>query len=383
MFPTNSKLHFIQGYRKTASIMGLFGSKKNISAERDDQNGNSNDDIVSLDDNALDQAASGAGGATVVVPNYSRTYEEDDDGVQYSTSYGDTSEEQKQFSCCQRFKSELNPCSPWFTVSDEAMGRSLDVSESFAPASCYAFVWKLACTAIAILTLAWQFVDDYAYFVLAYFTNWGVTFVCIYFIFNVLNTVCASRTLQPTTNASVGCRIRITWLMYAIGVHSTAGATLFYWVFLFDPSDPDWTFTNMSAHGGLLLLMVIDGMFVNRIPLRWQHWYAVLLVDIAYVGWTLIHAYLDVGNPYLEDNDPATNDDAIYDVVEWKDDFQSALIYSCINCFVLSPIIYILLWCLSNGVCWDRRKFVDAVDLQDQRPTVDDVEEGSIFAKWR
>ena len=364
--------------------MGLFGGKKSSSSAADQQDGN--DDIVSLDDNALDQAASGAGGATVVVPIYSRTYEEDDDGIQYSNSYNDDdAEEQKEFSCFRRFKSEFNPCSPWFSVSDKATGRTLDIPESFAPASCYAFVWKLACTAIAILTLAWQFVGDIAYFVLAYFTNWGVTFVCIYFILNTLNTVCASRTLQPTSkNASVGCRIRITWLMYAIGVHSTAGATFFYWVFLFDPSDPDWTFTNLSAHGGLLLLMIIDGMFVNRIPLRWQHWYVVLLINIAYVGWTLIHAFLlDVGNPYNEDNDPETNDDAIYDVVVWKDDWKAALTYSCINCFVLSPLLYLVLWCLTNGVCWDRRKLVESVDDQDQRPTVDDVQEGSVFAKWR
>ena len=381
--------------------MGLFGGNKKTQQQQqekgpdDNDHDNDNDDIVSLDDLGLDRAASGAGGATVAGPNYSRTYEDEDDNVNNVSSNNNNkpSSLSQDVNCGRRFWSELNPCccgrnnnnnnNSWFAVTDKATGRTLDIPESFAPASCYAFLWKLVCTAIAILTLAWTFVGQEAYFALAYFTNWALTFVCFYFCLSLLNTICASRTPQPPTNA--GCRIRLTWFIYALAVHSTAGATVVYWPLLFDPENPDWNFVTLSAHGGLLILTIVDGMWVNRIPLRWQHWYGILIVDVAYVGWTLVHGYvLNVGNPDEQDNDPQTNDDAIYaDVMEWNNDWKTALFYSCINCFVLSPIIYILLWCLSNGVCWDRRKFVDAVDLQDQRPTVDDVEEGSIFAKWR
>ena len=52
--------------------------------------------------------------------------------------------------------------------------------------------------------------------------------------------------------------------------------------------------------------------------------------------------------------------------------------------FVGIPILFSILWVLANGCCGrDRRKYVDSVDERDVRPTVDDVEEGYIFAKWR
>ena len=144
------------------------------------------------------------------------------------------------------------------------------------------------------------------------------------------------------------------------------------------------TFLRISEHGGLLLLVLIDATMVNRIPYRLQHYWGVLLVEITYLLWTVIHGLAtDLGNPNRSDNDPETNDDTIYGVLDWENDWQTALIYGCGTVFVLGPILYSIMWSLSNGVCKDRRKYVDSIDERDHRPTVDDVEEGSVFAKWR
>jgi len=211
---------------------------------------------------------------------------------------------------------------------------------------------------------------------------WGVCFVNIYFYFSLLNTVLAARTPQPPH--TVGWRIRFTWFFGALGTHFTFVATCLYWFLIWKPEN-GVTFVRVSEHGGLLLLVLIDAMIVNRVPYRMQHYFGLLAVEVLYIIWTVIHGFAtDIGNPNRSDNDPETNDDAIYaNVLEWENDWQKALLYSCMTVFVLGPILYTIMWSLSNGVCKDRRKYVDSVDERDHRPTVDDVEEGSVFAKWR
>lgn len=322
---------------------------------------------------------SAAAAAPDIVVNYS---EEQDDGIPFNG--GDESNgSNQQNGCCARFSSQLNPRQSWFHVTAECTGRTLDIPESFAPSSCYAFIWKLLVTATAVLTLGWGLNDsDSKPFYFAFLTSLGVCFVNIYFYFSLFNTILAARTPQPSQ--TVGMRIRFTWLFGALGTHLTFAAACLYWFIVWNPED-GVSFTNISAHGGLLVLILVDAAVVNRIPYRMQHYVAVLVVEILYVIWTVIHSLAtDIGNPNQSDNDPDTNDDAIYpDVLEWNNDWKKALIYSCATVFGLGPILYIIMWCLSNGVCKDRRKYVDSVDERDQRPTVNDVEEGSVFAKWR
>jgi len=128
-------------------------------------------------------------------------------------------------------------------------------------------------------------------------------------------------------------------------------------------------------------VIAVDGMLVNRIPLRLQHWYALLVVDMAYMVWTVIHGLLtDVGNPNRKD------DDIIYGVNNWKDYWKMSLFWACIVCFVVRPIMYVLLWWFGNNglCCADRRKYINGLGRPSSvRPTIDNVEKGSIFAKWQ
>jgi len=346
--------------------MGWFRNKK------DDAEANSLEQAVHPDIVVRDEEYENGGAAM------------DYDGVPFNAG-NEASDAVAPPSCFRRFSRELYPFQSWFYVQGDLFnGRTLDIPESFAPASCYAFFWKLLAASVAVLTLAWGFADSDAAFYMAYLTSWGVLFVSIYFCWSVLNTVLASRTPQPVH--TVGWRIRFTWFFFELGAVSTAIATLLYWPLVYDPDTSEITFTSISSHGGLLLLILVDGLLVNRTPVRFQHWYGVLMVQSAYAIWTVIHAYAtDIGNPDNSDNDPETNDDAIYqDVLEWNEDWKTALFWVCIILFVVSPVLFAILWVLANGCCGkDRRKYVDSVDERDERPTVNDVEEGSIFAKWR
>ena len=288
--------------------------------------------------------------------------------------------------CRKRFCAEIDPRQNWFHVKAPVNNRVLDIPESFAPASCLAFVWKFFYCAGCIATMAYTMIESTEVsFYFAFLTNIGVLFCVLYSILSVLNTILASRTGQPAI--SVGPRIRLTWILFTIAAHFSFVATLLFWPLVFDPSDTDVSYVQVGPHGVLLIATCFDGLFVNRIPLRLMHWYGFLLpLDIAYLVWSILQSFLGIENP-ATDNDPTTNDDAIYTVLDWKNEWQTALFWSLMTLFVIGPILFIVLWLVSTGLCCcsskDPRKYVDSVDPTDNRPTVDDVEEGSIFAQWK
>lgn len=55
-----------------------------------------------------------------------------------------------------------------------------------------------------------------------------------------------------------------------------------------------------------------------------------------------------MGNPFFEDDDPSTKDEAIYaGILDWKSNWKLILSYSGLIVFVFGPILYILLWFVS------------------------------------
>ena len=310
---------------------------------------------------------------------------------------GESQQHSDTVTCGRRFCSEINPCQGrWFHVKDPVNGRIIDIPESFAPASCNALLYKLFYCALCVGTIVYTIIE-YEYnkgFYFAYLTYWGAIFCCFYSILSLFNTVFASRTGQPSPDGTVSCRIRTTWVLFALAAQTSFVTMILFWALQFDPNDTI-VYSTIVPHGVLFLFTVIDGMYVNRIPLRLMHWYGFLLpFDIAYIVWTLIQSFFEIDNPDF-DTDPITNDDAIYPgVIEWSNDWTTALFWSLITVFVIGPLLYIVLWTMSFGnLCClrcgskatgtDSRKYVDSVDPYDTRPTVADVEEGSIFAGWK
>jgi len=301
--------------------------------------------------------------------------------------------------CCRRLMTELNPCQPWFAVQDRATERKFDIPESFSPATCLAFVWKVAATGLTIGTLVYNIVvNANPEFYFAYMTNWALLVSVLYLSISLWNTVAASRTSQPPDRA--GCRIRTTWVLYELSMHLQLVVTIVFWALIYEPGVTALNFVSIVPHGVIAFVVLVDGNFVNRIPVRWTHWYGfVMPVEVLYVVWTVIHALAtDIGNPNRSDNDPDTNDDSIYKPLSWNDNWQRSLILSVIVVFGVGPVLYYAMWLVSlyhvPCACWkDRRRYVDSYRDEDEaaaaagagqnRATVNDIEEGSIFGRWR
>ena len=130
----------------------------------------------------------------------------------------------------------------------------------------------------------------------------------------------------------------------------------------------------------------MDAFWINRIPFRWSHWFCyVLPVEALWVGWSALHSFVlenELGNPY------DSEDDALYEFLDWKNDWEEASITAAVALFGVGPILFAILWWVSvfQLPCFtcdwsDKRIYLDSFrDRPDPRPTVNDVETGSIFA---
>jgi hypothetical protein len=294
---------------------------------------------------------------------------------------------------CQRFTAELNPCGKagWFTITDPATGRDIDVKKSFAYIPfdgnvvwyLATLLWKVIIVAFAWISFAQGIsIRDIPIFFFAYLSNWGVTTCCIYLTFSLINCLLVRKTSQPEKNTKLTWRVYITWLAFVIGIHTTSVATLLFWNLLYDPDETRVRFCTITAHGGLFLLVAIDGSIVNRIPIRVMHWIGVLLpFDLIFIAWSMIHDLAtNIGNPDNTDNDPSTNDDAIYQgVLEWDTKPKTAIKWTIICVFVLGLILFVILWSITTYVGCDRLRYYD-INKNNQ---MDDDEEGQASTEMK
>jgi len=192
-------------------------------------------------------------------------------------------------------------------------------------------------------------------------TRWGVVVSTIYFLSSIINTFLAAyysrsnknNNVQPssrlleeesndttshTSNSNVIClRIRLTWIMFTIAAHVEIMVTLLYWVLVYQPGVTTVRYTTISNHGIICVLVWIDGLVLNRIPIRMKHWYRMALpFELAFVLWSILHAKV------------FPNDEALYNVLDWNESWETALMYSVISVLPLGFILYCLLWVASN-----------------------------------
>lgn len=140
----------------------------------------------------------------------------------------------------------------------------------------------------------------------------------------------------------------------------------------------------IGPHGVTLLAEYIDGFWLNRIPIRFKHWYiTVLPMTILYSLWLYLQAaVLDtVNNP-----DSPTEDDLIYEDIDWDNDIAQSVLYTVILVFGIGPVVQIILFLVSlyhiPCLCMrDRRLYMDNMGerAKKRREDVDSIAEASMF----
>jgi hypothetical protein len=97
------------------------------------------------------------------------------------------------------------------------------------------------------------------------------------------------------------------------------------------------------THGVVALCVVLDGLIVNRTPVRIKHWFPTFAMSFLYTIWSLIHSYVVEENPWIDDDDQIY----LYSALNWRDNPVQAAFTIGIVILVVSPVFHLIIWRLS------------------------------------
>mmetsp|Transcript_11329 Transcript_11329/g.14923 ORF Transcript_11329/g.14923 Transcript_11329/m.14923 type:complete len:325 (+) Transcript_11329:251-1225(+) len=270
------------------------------------------------------------------------------------------------FSCIGSFCSEFNPCQPWYEVKEHTQKQLLDIPATFAPRGLFVIVGKLICLAFMLSTQIFAWIESsHLNFYYAYFTSWALGLASLSVIVSFLNSTIVP--IRQPEGKTVSSWIKFSWMSFEVALVAEAITVVIFWTLVYDGYTLEYL--DVAAHGPPLFFLMMDGLYLNRIPLRWMHMWSTWVVVLAFLIWSIIHGPLvfDIGNPNEEDNDPDTNDDAIYANLSWdSDDISSTAVTSVLVLFVLQPILFGLLrsysrysWFQCGPCAKDRRRYLE------------------------
>jgi hypothetical protein len=238
--------------------------------------------------------------------------------------------------------------------------RLLNVPATFSPRGVVAFVIKLLLLGLSVtsMILAVMYTRGSSLLFVAYLTNWALIWTVLYSLLSFCNSV--RKIKQPSSSSSsssprtttgggsdaagfVGVRAAATWLLFTLAAHTQMMASLLYWALV---HQPEWgcSFGTIMFHGGLLLVLLLEGQTMNRIPIRWNHFPFVFAFHFIYLVWaTLVHGTYEIGNPDRRGPVAVYS----YDVVDWTGNPPATLSLALIVQLGIVPILYGILFVIS------------------------------------
>ncbi|KAL3803680.1 hypothetical protein HJC23_003734, partial [Cyclotella cryptica] len=188
------------------------------------------------------------------------------------------------------------------------------------------FLLMGGCAAVSVLVA----LEDPNVFQMAYFTNWGWIAVCAYFICSFVAAVRLAKWPRDHTDLLV----KATWALFAISLPSQIVVTLMFWLLQYNGSID---YTSFIMHGAGIVLLLIDGILINRIPLRTKQFYLFEAFVTLYLVWSVAFAYSGLSSPYREEEDGA-----IYGWLNWESDTASAVMMALFCLIIVNPVVFML-----------------------------------------
>jgi hypothetical protein len=250
-------------------------------------------------------------------------------------------------------------------IQDKLLGKSIDLQESFCPTSRAVQVGKAANSSLvvcAFLFSIWQFDGPFVSGYMKYYEHIGLLLSTLYMMLSMMNSLLGVRQPWLTVTAVQG-RVRWSWMLFIVASHIECIMSVVYWSLLYEPGVTRISFLIVMKYGGVACQVVLDGLYVNRIPLRWMFFWGLLwLLDIVYVLYSVLYSFyltrddttavLPVpGQQVVQPTSQEETQAALYPSLDWKGDWQYALIFSVIFVCALSPAVHLFLW-LSSLYRW-------------------------------
>ena len=229
-----------------------------------------------------------------------------------------------------------------FTIK-EANGKYIDIPESFAPRPKWWMVlFKFVIfVAVAYMMLGEVFKTSPKSFFFATFDHWALMVTIVYLFMSLVGQI--SRKTSSDPDFASGKYLpnmwhKVTWILFEIAAPSQLLATIAFWAFEYDGVDPE---IMLMVHGIVLVLLLSEGLGVNRIPVRINHQWFFLSFIYAFLLWALVHSYTQIGNPVKQ------GEISLYPFLQWNVTPVQALLSTIVILFVIAPLAYWLVWCLS------------------------------------
>mmetsp|Transcript_28270 Transcript_28270/g.41769 ORF Transcript_28270/g.41769 Transcript_28270/m.41769 type:complete len:278 (+) Transcript_28270:40-873(+) len=249
-------------------------------------------------------------------------------------------------SCCSRYCADLRYS--FFAVDEPGYGK-IDLDKTFwlnDQSTWYITLIKLAIFLLITVSFIHAWITrgyEPPIFFLAYLTHWTVVFQSVYFACSFLCTVWPKTWL-----------VNSAWLMYSLGINNGLIVFIIFWATEYNPDSYVLDYWQVSAHGIFFLLTFLDGMLINRTPIRVKHVLWTQLWGLLFVIWTIIFTVAGIDNPFKPDDESQ----ALYNVLDWENNPGFAAGLSAILLLVGVPLIHSMFWTFS--LC--RRCYIEEED---------------------
>ena len=240
---------------------------------------------------------------------------------------------------------------PMFSLKDPN-GKQLDLERCFKFGHIYS-AWyislaKFVLLGICVATYVYGFLEyQYRHWFMSYVSYWTLLETCIYLVFSFG----LSLMKQPYMWI-----INVTWVMLLVVIVKGIVVVLLFW-----GTEYDWsagvppTLFKVASHGISWACAIVDGMIINKTPIRLKHYYFVLAFTLLFLIWTIIQGMIPIDNPWTDDED---NTERLYNILDWQNEPVQATIVSVLVCFVALPLFTTIFW--SFSLCY--RKYINDPD---------------------
>mmetsp|Transcript_9243 Transcript_9243/g.14215 ORF Transcript_9243/g.14215 Transcript_9243/m.14215 type:complete len:328 (+) Transcript_9243:51-1034(+) len=273
-------------------------------------------------------------------------------------------DEQNEASCGSRCCTEF--CLHPYTIL-EANGRIIDVQKSFAFQPWYLIVilkiMAFGITTDCLVRDVLFYNGKELYFYMAYSENWCLALSLFYFIVSTFTSFWSLPKQPVPGEEGVQFHVGLAWFLYPIAVIASGVNAFVYWFFIYGNEEygalSEFDYFAIVKNGGILLLLLVEGQVLNRIPIRWSHLIWSELVLCAYIGWTFIHdMFTEIGNPEIVSDSSTNSHEPIYGFLNWSaSDNSLQIVVQCIIALTgVAPAVFVVLYCIS----WPCRRYLPA-----------------------
>jgi hypothetical protein len=241
---------------------------------------------------------------------------------------------------------------PFFSLEEPLDHIKVDVFTAFATP------WRWTTGCFRLVMLAWSLqvlyfdISHYPphnlFIYMGYLTHWGFLLTIAYLLCSFLCFLALSsaetqgQTFETLDGSKIGRLVKITWALFSIAAPLQICICFLYWTAV--SSGGPVSYVSVMEHGVFAIVVLVDGLLVGHIPVRLPHAVFVWMICLCYLIWTLIDAYCNIGNGEWG---PAYSDDALYPVLNWKQQSRLASYVSAFCLIILAPGVFCFVWLLS------------------------------------